>query len=119
MGGGPSQIELFDPKPVLTQLAGSDLPDSVRQGQRLTAFTNKQAHLPLVGSAYPFVTDAKTGIQISSLLPHLTQVVDEIAIVRSMYTEAINHDPALTFISSGSQLPGRPSMGSWLSYGLG
>src|SRR5262245_52095132 len=119
MGGGPSQIELFDPKPKLTEMAGQDLPPSVRMGQRLTAFTSGQARLPLVGSAYPFVTEPKTGTQISSLLPHTATVLSEIAIVRSMYTEPINHDPAITFINCGSQQPGRPPLGSWLSYGLG
>jgi hypothetical protein len=119
MGGGPSQLELFDPKPRLTEMVGKDLPPSVRMGQRLTAFTNRQPRLPLVGSAYPFVTDPHTGTPISSLLPCTAKIVREIAIIRSMYTEPINHDPAITFVNCGSPQPGRPPLGSWLSYGLG
>src|SRR5437879_1442448 len=100
-------------------MVGKDLPPSVRMGQRLTAFTDRQARLPLVGSAYPFMTDPQTGTPISSLLPHMAKVVREIALIRSLYTEPINHDPAITFVNCGSQQPGRPSLGSWLSYGLG
>lgn len=117
--GGPSQLELFDYKPLLAQRRGEDLPESVRQGQRLTGMTSGQDRFPLVGSQFGFQQHGQHGAWISDLLPYTAKIADELCIVKSMYTEAINHDPAITFFQTGSQQPGRPSIGSWLSYGLG
>ncbi len=117
--GGPSQLELFDYKPKLNEMRGQDLPESIRNGQRLTGMTSGQDSFPLAGSLYDFEQYGQSGARISSLLPYTSQVADDICIIRSMHTEAINHDPAITFFQTGSQQPGRPSMGSWLSYGLG
>ena len=117
--GGPSQFELFDYKPVLAQRRGEDLPASVRMGQRLTGMTAYQKTLPLAPSLFAFDQHGQSGAWISDLLPYTAQIADEMCIVRSMYTEAINHDPAITFFQTGSQQPGRPSIGAWLSYGLG
>lgn len=117
--GGPSQLELFDYKPDLARLRGEDLPSSVRMGQRLTGMTAYQKSFPLAPSIYPFRQWGNSGAWISSLLPHTGAIADEICVVRSMYTQAINHDPAITFFQTGSQQPGRPSIGAWLSYGLG
>jgi uncharacterized protein (DUF1501 family) len=117
--GGPSQIDLFDHKPRLKEETGKELPDSVRQGQRLTGMSGNQASLPLVGSPFKFVQHGKSGQWMSDLLPHTAKVADDLCIVKSMYTEAINHGPGVTFMQTGSQFPGRPSMGAWLSYGLG
>jgi len=117
--GGPSQLELFDYKPLLNKRRGEDLPESVRDGQRLTGMTSGQDIFPLVGSQFGFKQYGQSGAWVSDLLPYTSQVVDELCIVKSMYTEAINHDPAITFFQTGSQQPGRPSIGSWLSYGLG
>jgi hypothetical protein len=119
MAGGPSQLETFDYKPLLNQRNGEDLPDTVRSGQRLTGMSGNQSVLPLAGSIFPFQQHGNSGTWISDLLPHTAGIVDELCIVRSLYTEAINHDPAITFLQTGSQLSGRPSMGSWLNYGLG
>ena len=119
MAGGPSQLETFDYKPLLNQRQGEQLPDSVRMGQRLTGMSGNQASLPLAGSAFKFSQHGKSGAWISELLPHTARVADQICIVRSVFTEAINHDPAITFLQTGSQLSGRPSMGSWVHYGLG
>jgi len=119
MAGGPSQIETFDYKPLLNQRNGEPLPDSVRQGQRLTGMSGNQSVLPLAGSQFGFQQHGRNGAWISDLLPHTAKVVDDLCIVRSMYTEAINHDPAITFFQTGSQLSGRPSIGSWIHYGLG
>jgi hypothetical protein len=119
MAGGPSQLETFDYKPILNQRQGQDLPESVRMGQRLTGMSGNQATLPLAGSIYKFKQHGRAGAWISELLPHTAKVADDLCIVRSMFTEAINHDPAITFLQTGSQLAGRPSMGAWLSYGLG
>ncbi|HZL36497.1 MAG TPA: DUF1501 domain-containing protein [Tepidisphaeraceae bacterium] len=119
MSGGPSQLDLFDYKPVLNKLNGQDLPASVRKGQRLTGMSANQASLPMAGSIFKFGRHGKSGAWISDLLPNLANVSDELCFVKSLYTEAINHDPAITFFQTGSQLAGRPSMGSWLSYGLG
>ncbi len=119
MAGGPSQLETFDYKPLLNQRQGQNLPDSVRMGQRLTGMSGNQAVLPLAGSIYKFQQHGQSGAWVSELLPHTARHADELCIVRSMYTEAINHDPAITFLQTGSQLSGRPSMGAWLSYGLG
>jgi hypothetical protein len=117
--GGPSQLDLFDDKPLLRELNGQPLPEHVRSGQRLTGMSAQQASIPLAGSMFAFARHGKCGASISELLPHTASIADEICIVRSMFTEAINHDPAITFFQTGSQLAGRPSMGSWLSYGLG
>ena len=119
MAGGPSQMETFDYKPLLTQRNGEQLPDSVRQGQRLTGMSGNQASLPLAGSRFGFSRHGANGTWVSDLLPHTAKVVNDLCIVRSMYTEAINHDPAITFFQSGSQIAGRPSMGAWVHYGLG
>ncbi|MBS1723816.1 MAG: DUF1501 domain-containing protein [Armatimonadetes bacterium] len=117
--GAPSQMELFDPKPALTQHRGEDLPASVRMGQRLTGMTSGQAKFPVAPSIYKFAQHGKSGIWLSEILPHMAEIVDEITVVKSLFTEAINHDPAVTFLQTGNQLAGRPSMGAWLSYGLG
>ncbi|MEM9823658.1 MAG: DUF1501 domain-containing protein, partial [Bacteroidota bacterium] len=117
--GGPSQLELFDYKPLLNKMRGQELPESVRAGQRLTGMTSGQSSFPLVGSFYPFQQHGQNGTWVSELLPYTSQIVDDLCIVKSMYTEAINHDPAITFFQTGSQQPGRPAIGSWLSYGLG
>ncbi len=117
--GAPSQLDLFDHKPLLRELNGQDLPESVRQGQRLTGMTAGQATFPLAGSVFDFARHGESGAWVSELMPHTAQVVDELCFVKSMYTEAINHDPAVTFLQTGSSFPGRPSIGSWVSYGLG
>jgi hypothetical protein len=117
--GAPSQIDLFDYKPALKKLHGKGLPDSVRAGQRLTGMSAGQKELPIVSSPYTFDQQGESGAWVSTLMPHTAKITDELCFVKSMYTEAINHDPAVTFIQTGSQLPGRPSMGSWVSYGLG
>ncbi|MCA9062061.1 MAG: DUF1501 domain-containing protein [Planctomycetaceae bacterium] len=117
--GGPSQLETWDYKPLLNEQQGQPLPDSVRQGQRLTGMSGHQAILPLAGSAFRFEQHGQNGTWVSELLPHMAQQVDRITVIRSLYTEAINHDPAITFLQTGSQISGRPSIGSWLHYGLG
>ena len=117
--GGPSHIDLFDYKPHLEKVHGQDLPDSVRQGQRLTGMTSGQKNFPVCKSLAEFKQRGTSGQWISELLPYTSKVADEIAVIRSMHTEAINHDPGITFINTGSQFPGNPSMGSWVSYGLG
>jgi len=117
--GAPSQMELFDYKPLLNKLNGEQLPESVRGGQRLTGMTSQQSSIPLAGSIFKFQQHGKSGAWISELLPHTASVADDLCIVRSMYTEAINHDPAITFFQTGSQIAGRPSFGSWVHYGLG
>jgi hypothetical protein len=117
--GAPSQIELFDFKPKLTTLFGQELPDSVRGGQRLTGMTANQSSFPLVGSFVNFKQHGQSGAWISDLMPYTAKIADDICIVKSMHTEAINHDPALTFFQTGAQQGNRPSMGAWLSYGLG
>ncbi|MBY0231492.1 MAG: DUF1501 domain-containing protein [Gemmataceae bacterium] len=119
MAGGPSHLDLFDHKPLLNKDNGKDLPDSVRKGQRLTGMSGNQAHLPLAGSVFKFAKHGKSGATFSELLPNLARLADRLAFVKSCHTEAINHDPAITFFQTGSELPGRPSMGAWLSYGLG
>lgn len=117
--GAPSQLETFDYKPLLTKNFGQELPDSIRAGQRLTGMTAGQTSFPLVGSYFGFNQYGESRAWISSLFPHISSVVDDLLIVKSMHTEAINHDPALTFFQTGAQVGNRPSMGSWLSYGLG
>ena len=117
--GAPSQMDLFDYKPTLTARFGEDLPDSIRQGQRLTGMTSGQKKFPVAPSVYKFAQHGKAGIWLSELLPHTAKIADEICVVKSTFTEAINHDPAITFIQTGSQVAGRPCFGSWVSYGLG
>ncbi len=119
MSGGPSQLDMFDYKPKLQEMNGENLPESIRQGQRLTGMTANQQSFPLAGAQFEFAQYGKSGTWVSELLPHTAKVVDDLCIVKSMHTEAINHDPAVTFFQTGSQQPGRPSMGAWLSYGLG
>ncbi len=117
--GGPSQMDLFDYKPLLNKMNGQELPDSVRQGQRLTGMSANQASLPLAGSIFSFAQHGQSGAWVSDLLPKTAEAADDLCFLKSMYTEAINHDPAITFLQTGSQLSGRPSIGAWLSYGLG
>lgn len=117
--GAPSQLESFDYKPKLREMQGQDLPASIRDGQRLTGFTANQASLPLVGSFVDFNQYGESRAWVSDLFPKTAEIVDDICIIKSMHTEAINHDPALTFFQTGAQQGNRPSMGSWLSYGLG
>ena len=117
--GGPSQLETFDPKPGLARLRGQDLPEAVRKGQRLTTMTASQSSFPLVESAFGFARHGESGAWLSELLPHTAKIADDLCIVRSMHTDAINHDPAVTFLQTGAQIAGRPSVGAWLSYGLG
>ena len=119
MAGGPSQFETFDYKPKLYDLAGQNLPDSVRKGQRLTGMSSSQSALPMFPSIYKFNQHGKNNTWISELLPHTAEVIDDLCIIKSINSEAINHDPAITFFQTGNQLPGRPSIGSWVSYGLG
>ncbi|MFT3705907.1 MAG: DUF1501 domain-containing protein [Agriterribacter sp.] len=117
--GAPSQLETFDYKPTLIKMMGQDLPESVRNGQRLTGMTSGQKSFPLVGSYYKFNQYGQSGAWISEVFPHMAKIADDICIIKSMHTEAINHDPALTFFQTGAQQGNRPSMGSWVSYGLG
>jgi hypothetical protein len=117
--GAPSQMDLFDYKPRLNDFQGKELPDSVRKGQRLTGMTATQSSFPVAPSIFKFAQHGKSGTWVSDLMPHTAQVVDELCFIKSMHTEAINHDPAITFFQTGAQLAGRPSIGSWLSYGLG
>src|SRR5216110_335774 len=119
MAGGPSQMELLDYKPSLEKLHETELPDSIRMGQRITTMTSGQKSLPVVKSIYKFRQYGKSGAWVSELLPHIGGIVDEVCVVKTVNTEAINHDPAITFIQTGFQQPGRPCMGSWLNYGLG
>lgn len=117
--GAPSQLETFDYKPGLVALDKTDLPDSVRMGQRLTAMTAGLSKFPVKASQYSFTQHGQSGTWLSELMPYTGQIADDICVIRSMHTEAINHDPAITFCQTGSQLPGRPSMGAWIAYGLG
>ena len=117
--GGPSHLDLYDPKPVLQQQFGEDIPDSVFGGQRVTGMVAHQARFQVMPSKYSFQRHGESGVELSELLPHIGGIVDEISLIRSVHTEAINHDPAITFFQTGSQLPGRPSMGAWIDYGLG
>ena len=117
--GAPSQMDLFDPKPDLENRRGEDLPESIRQGQRLTTMTSGQSKFPVAPSMFKFAQHGKSGMWFSELMPHMASLADDWCQIRSMHTEAINHDPAITFCQTGSQLAGRPSIGSWISYGLG
>lgn len=117
--GGPSQMDLFDHKPLLNERHGTELPDEVRGGQRLTGMSGHQASLPLAGSPFRFARHGESGAWMSELLPHTAKIADDLCVVRSMHTEAINHGPGVTFLQTGSMFPGRPSLGAWLDYGLG
>ena len=117
--GAPSQMDLFDYKPRLAEFHKQELPASIRMGQRLTGMTSGQTSFPVAASKFKFAQHGQSGMWLSEMLPHTAKIADEICMIRSMYTEAINHDPAITFIQTGSQLPGRPSFGSWVDYGLG
>ena len=117
--GAPSQMDLFDYKPKLADLRGQELPDSIRQGQRLTGMTSRQESFPVAPSKFKFARHGQSGAWVSDLLPRTAKIADDLCFVRSMFTEQINHDPAVTFFQTGFQLAGRPSIGSWLSYGLG
>jgi hypothetical protein len=117
--GAPSQLETFDYKPALAKLRATELPDSIRQGQRLTGMTATQTSFPVAPSIFGFKQHGESGTWVGDLMPHTAKVVDQLCIIKSMHTEAINHDPAITFFQTGFQLAGRPSIGSWLSYGLG
>ncbi len=117
--GAPSQMDLFDEKPLLTRLQGTELPDSIRMGQRLTGMTSRQDRFPVAASRFRFARHGQSGAAVSELLPHTASVVDRLCFIKSMHTEAINHDPAVTFFQTGAQLAGRPSIGAWVAYGLG
>src|SRR5260370_1554973 len=117
--GAPSQMELFDYKPNLVKSQGVELPDSVPMGQRITPMTSLQSSFPVAPSIFKFNQYGRSGTWISELLPYHGKIVDDITIIKSIYTEAINHDPAITFVQTGFQQPGRPSMGAWVTYGLG
>src|SRR3954468_5479890 len=119
MAGGPSQMDLLDYKPPLDKLHETELPDSIRMGQRLTGMTSGQKNFPVVKSIFKFEPHGQCGAYVSELLPNIANIVDDICIIKTVNTEAINHDPAITFIQTGFQQPGRPCMGSWLNYGLG
>ena len=117
--GAPSQMDLFDPKPAMAGKRGEDLPASIRNGQRLTTMTSGQSKFPVAPSIFKFAQHGNSGAWFSELMPHMSKLADEWLVIRSMHTEAINHDPAITFMQTGSQLAGRPSIGSWVGYGLG
>jgi hypothetical protein len=117
--GAPSQLDLFDYKPKLERVRGQDLPESIRMGQRLTGMTAYQARFPTAPSIFKFAQYGQSGTWLSELLPHTAKVADHITVIKTMTTEAINHDPAVTFFQTGFQLAGRPSIGAWISYGLG
>jgi hypothetical protein len=117
--GAPSQMDLFDEKPLLPRLQGTELPDSIRMGQRLTGMTSRQESFPVAASRFRFARHGQSGAAVSELLPHTASVVDRLCFIKSIHTEAINHDPAVTFFQTGAQLAGRPSIGAWVAYGLG
>src|SRR4051812_7634305 len=119
MVGGPSQMDLYDYKPVMNDWYDKDLPDSVRNGQRLTTMTSGQKRFPIAPSKYKFAQHGKSGMWVSELLPHTARMVDDMCFIRSMNTEAINHEPAITLMQTGNMVTGRPCLGSWVSYGLG
>lgn len=119
MNGGPTQIDLWDYKPQLQKYFDQELPESVRHGQRITTMTSGQGRFPVAPSKFKFTPEGRSGMWISEMLPHTAKIVDEIALIKSVHTNAINHDPACTFVMTGSEIPGKPSIGSWLAYGLG
>ncbi|NOX98332.1 MAG: DUF1501 domain-containing protein, partial [Verrucomicrobia bacterium] len=117
--GGPSHIDMFDYKPGVRKIHGMELPESIRNGQRITGMTSGQKSFPCVAPMFDFKKHGQHGTYVSELLPHTASIVDDISIIKSVNTEAINHDPAITFINTGAQQPGKPSLGAWLNYGLG
>lgn len=117
--GGPSQIDLFDPKPLLQKKHGEQLPDEIRGNQRLSSMSGNQSSIPLAGSPFEFSQHGDSGQSFSEILPYTAKIADDICVVKNMYTEAINHGPAVTYLQTGSQISGRPSIGAWLQYGLG
>jgi hypothetical protein len=119
MVGGPPQMDLYDYKPKMKEFFDKDLPDSIRKGQRLTTMTSGQARFPIAPSKYKFAQHGRSGMWVSELLPHTAKMVDDMCFIRSMHTEAINHEPAITFMQTGNQITGRPCLGAWTSYGLG
>src|SRR5437762_3133767 len=119
MVGGPPQMDLYDYKPKMQEFYDKDLPDSIRQGQRLTTMTSGQARFPIAPSKYKFEQHGKCGMWVGELLPHTAKMVDDMCFIRTMYTEAINHEPAITLMQTGNQVTGRPCLGAWASYGLG
>jgi uncharacterized protein (DUF1501 family) len=119
MSGAPSQLDMYDYKPKMNELFDTDLPESIRMGQRLTTMTSGQTRFPIAPSTFKFAQHGTNGTWMSELLPHTATIADDIAVIKTIHTEAINHDPAITYIQTGAQIPGRPSMGAWLSYGLG
>ena len=119
MSGAPSQMDLWDYKPAMEKWYDKELPESIRRGQRLTTMTSGQSRYPIAPSAFKFTPHGESQTMVSELLPHMAGKVDEIALIKSMHTDAINHDPAITYLCTGDQLPGKASLGSWLSYGLG
>ena len=119
MNGAPSQLDMWDYKPQLKSWYDKDLPESIRNGQRITTMTSGQARFPVAPSLFQFSQHGQSGRWVSELLPHTAKVVDQLAVIKSVSTTAINHDPACTFVMTGSEIPGKPSLGSWLSYGLG
>src|ERR1041384_1558621 len=119
MSGGPSHIDLFDYKPKLRQFHGTELPGSIRMGQRITGMTSGQKSFPCVAPMFEFSQHGQCGAWVSELLPNLGSIVDDLTVIKTLNTEAINHDPAITYIQTGHQQPGRPSLGAWLSYGIG
>ena len=119
MVGGPPQMDMYDYKPVMGEWYDKDLPDSIRMGQRLTTMTSGQTRFPIAPSKYKFAQHGKCGMWVSELLPWTAKMVDDMCFIRSMHTEAINHEPAITFMQTGNQITGRPCLGSWVSYGLG
>ncbi len=119
MAGAPSQLDLFEHKPKLAAMFDKDLPPSVRGTQRLTTMTSGQSRFPIAPSIYKFGQHGKSGAWVSELLPYTAKIVDDVTFVKTLWTEAINHDPAITYIQTGNQIPGKPSAGAWMSYGLG
>lgn len=119
MSGGPSQMEMFDYKPGLAKWRGTELPDSIRKGQRLTGMTATQASFPVASSLFKFAQHGSSGAWVSELLPHTAEIADDLCFIKSINTDAINHDPGVTFFQTGAQIAGRPSIGAWLAYGLG
>ena len=118
-GGGPSHIDLFDQKPTLVKEAGKDIPASIRGDTRLSSMSSGYAKWPAVPAIKPFARYGQSGRELSTMIPHIGSIADEICVVRSMNTEAVNHAPGVTFFMTGSQIPGRPAVGAWLAYGLG
>ena len=119
MLGGPAQMDLYDYKPKMVEFYDKDLPESIRNGQRLTTMTSGQKRFPVAPSKFKFAQHGKSGMWVSELLPYTAKMVDDMCFIRSMNTEAINHEPAVSMMQTGNQITGRPSLGSWVSYGLG